>query len=82
MVAMQHWIVTHNPHPIPDTHPWHIYSKRTCKTYPAINDLVLFYETETTFPGRDRSGEKALVIAARVSGPDRPGKVRLACSTQ
>jgi len=69
---MQHWIVTHNPHPIPDTIPWHIYSKANRKAYPDIDDLVIFYETESTFPGRDRPGEKALVCAARVSGPFQP----------
>jgi hypothetical protein len=69
---MQLWIATHNPHPIPDTHPWHLYSKRKCRTHPGIDDLVIFYETESTFPGRNRPGEKALVCAARVSGPFQP----------
>jgi hypothetical protein len=66
---VDHWIVIHNPHPIPDTHPWHIYSKVNRKTCPQIDDLVVFYETKSTFPGRDRPGEKALVSAAKVSGP-------------
>jgi hypothetical protein len=69
MYSVDHWIVTHNPHPVPDTHPWHIYSKVKRKTYPKIDDLIIFYETESTYPGRDRPGEKAVVSAARVSGP-------------
>jgi len=69
---MQHWVVTHNPHPIPDTHGWNVYFRKLPSRIPAIDDLVFFYETQTTFPGRDRPGEKAIVRLARVSGTPCP----------
>jgi hypothetical protein len=69
---MQHWIVTHNPHPIPDSHGWNIFFRKLPKRMPAVGERVLFYETEALFEGRDRPGEKAVVRAGRVTGGPGP----------
>jgi len=63
---MRYWITTHYPHPVPDTAPWHIYSRKPPTTRPGIGDPVLFYETRVPQAGRDRLGRKAVVCAAVV----------------
>jgi hypothetical protein len=71
-IDMPHWIVTHNPHLIPDPHGWNIYFRKLPRKIPFIGDSVLFYETETTFESRDRPGEKAIVRVASVCGIPGP----------
>ena len=82
---MRHWIVCHNPHPIPDTHAWHIFYKERPATRPSDGDRVLFYETQARFAGRKHFGRKGIVSEAHVSGkikemrPIGDWKFELAC---
>jgi hypothetical protein len=69
---VNYWITTHYPHPVPDTAPWHIYFRKRPATIAQPGDLVLFYETYEPQADRDRTGRKAVVCAAVVSGPLKP----------
>jgi hypothetical protein len=68
MGGMDYWLTTHQPHPVPDDVPWHIYFRGPPGVTPAIGDRVLFYETYEPAPGRDRYGAKSMVCAAEVAG--------------
>jgi hypothetical protein len=73
---MTNWLTTHYPHPVIDTHLWHIYLQRQHRIAVdgiAIGDRVFFYEFKRHKPQRSpvyeyRTGSQGIVRAAFVSG--------------